>query len=528
MYQLPPGWAVHPNDPTYVYEIANPRNVQPITAFAGHQYQAPLPQQPPAPPYGGAPAYGGAGLGAASAPQGVPSYGRMDVDSFLTENEQDQREARGWGAGDQRCIWIDFDKVERPGDVSELTVRLLPDFFPDPKAEPCIVNARHRIFVEYVPGDHGNRKVKQYNCFEQPGGPKDCPLDKAIEIVKASGIQGAGAHVDNFKVEVTNVWQAINLDDPAKHWVQVVDQAGAAVIDPATGQPVWKQVPGFIRMKKTLQDSLRDQIRVKGDPTDLQYGYPIRLIRKKTGKEQMNVEYSAVALDKCPLDPQLYGIARNALDLRKEFGSFAERETLQQIAENILKKWGLGWHGRGQVGYSAPSPHAPPGSGAWAPHAGGPPGTTFNPNTGAVRVPGGPPQGYGPPAGPPQGYAMPQLPPPPPSSPAAPAGYGPPGAPSPGGGWPPGPVHTLSAPQGLPPGYGPPQGYAPPPPAAPGLGSIGLPSGPPQGYAPPPPPGMPPGSHPAPMPPGPGAPSPPGGGMSPEQLEMQLAGKAPF
>lgn len=495
MFQIPNGWAEHPQRPGYLYEINNPNNQQPVSAFAGQQHQPPMPQQgyggypqpqaqPPSwgPPQGGyqqpqQPAYQQPGgypqqYGGGGMP--LPDFAPMDTQSWVTENEAEEREARGWGPREQNMIWLDFEKCERPGQVSDMTLRLLPDFFPqvDPQTgqrkagEPAFVSARHRIFTEYVPvaegGQASQKKVRYFNCYEAPDGPKDCPICRAIQIVKDSGIQEAAKHVANFKVEVTNCWQAILLDDPSKHWVQVVDERGQPVLDGA-GQPTWKQVPGVIRVKKTLHDSIREQTRVKGDPTHPQFGFPFRLTKKRTGTNQMDVEYTAVALDKCPIDPQLYGILHAAIDLRKELGQMSERDFMDKVATNIVSRWGLSMHsGR------APAPrggHAP-GPGGWAPHT--TPGASYNPTTGAVR----PPAAFVPPGAPPG---------PPPSQYGAPPpqqhGYAPPGGGYPAPAQQP-PQQSWGAPPGAPPGppsqqqWGPPQQPQQPP-------------GPPAQYAPP-------------------------------------------
>ncbi len=578
--QLPPGWAIHPQSPQHAYEVANPNNVQPITAFAQHAPAMGYPQQPAAPPqhygYAQPPAHGGY---AAPAPAAAPpaggnpfaNYQPIDVNAWLAQHETEVRQTMGWTEREANFIWLDFDKTQRTGDESVMTVRLLPDPVIG-RGAISVPASRHRIFVEYIPGDHGNRQVRYYNCFNQPdadpahAGPGECPIDKAIEIVQSAGIQGAAEHVKNFTPDTTICWQGIDLDDPSKHWVQEVDASGNPVIDPATGQPRWKAVPGVIRMKKTLHNSVLEFMRAKGDPTHPAHGYPMRLKKKKTGPDNMNVAYSAMDLDRCQIDPQLYPIAANAIDLKKEMRTFVDRDHLMVIAENILKRFGLSWRGSAQAQVPGNYPGGP-GPGAWQPHPGAQ-GAAYNPHTGAVHAPPAGPPAWQPPAGPPpQGYGPPAGPPPgPPPMPAGmqgslhstpgggpgfpttqyttQSGMPPHGAPPPPshGGPPGGPPPMPQGHGGPPPGPpGPPQQQrALPPPGAPGLGQIGLPGmGGPGMPPPPPPPGMPAGTHPQAPPPGPqqapppgpnagGAPPPPRqGGLTPEQLEAQLGGGAP-
>jgi hypothetical protein len=480
-------------------------------------------------------------------PQGAPQHdpfayqGIQDVDAFRKHYDQQMRLTMGWELREQNLVWLDFEKVVKVGDESHLLVRLLPDPLNRNPPVICLPISRHSIPVEYVPGDHGQRQVRFRNCFNMPGGPGDCPVCKALEAVKVSGIEGAAEAIKRINPETTVCWQCINLKDPSVHWVQEVDADGNPKIDPHTRQPVWKIVPAIIRMKKTLADGVLGLMRMHKDPTHLTLGYPVLLVRKKDGPHQMNVKYSAVNGEKGPIDQQLHSIVRATVDLEKELKVFFDREHMDAIANNILARFGL------RAGGVAGAPQLP--GGQWLPHP-QQPGWEFNPHTQAVRpvqqpapaplAPALPPPPAVPPAPAPFPQHAPAGPPaasPPYSPPAAPAVGGPPGAPPPPPGLPP------AAAPGLPPG---PPGAPPGPPMAPPP-PPGMPAGAPPGFpttehptlggpmqrqhapvgAPPPPPGPPPlppglpppslGGAPPAAPPGPPAPA-----MSPAALEQQL------
>lgn len=582
--QLPHGWAIHPTNPAWAYEVANPANMQEVaklTAQAAPPQPPPLPASmhgplhdaPMGPPgfpttqyltqssgpitppgYGAPPSYGAPqhaapqGYGApAAAPAGNgpidwTQYQAINTEQWADENETAVRAAMGYDSKATNFIWIDFEPVKTIGAKSILTARIVPDLFHGGSAL-SVPTSRHKMFTEYNPNYKGNKRVQFFNCLDQPGGPGNCPIDKAIEIIGGSGLQGAREHVDNFMPETTMCWQIILLDDIQRHYVQEVNDAGQPVIDPATGQPKWKLVPGVIRMKSTLNTAVRDLMRHHSDPSHPQFGYPIKLIREKFGPADMNVRYSAVNLEKSAIDPSLHPILSNAIDLKGEMLRFWKREDLEVIADSMLAKWGQST--RTQVQVPGAMPGAPPAGEQWLPHS--QPGWEWNPATGQIRAAGAPPA-------PPAAYQPPQLPQLPPGPPAGPPqspqlpyhpqahmmgpGYQPNMAPPPAPAQPPQlpPSPPAQPPSGPAPSAG---AYPPGPPGLPPPGAPGLPpGGPPAGMPPPPPgPGMPPGTMPQAAPPPPPqqpqqpqqqAPSvPQGGGMTPEQLEASFGGPAP-
>lgn len=564
MNQLPPGWAPHPQAPgTHAYELANPQNVQPLTAFAA-------PQALPA-PLGPAPAVGnGAG--------GNPAAGYQDIDvgSWLDEHEAHVKQTMGWLEREDNFIYVGFDKIETVGASHTITIRLLPNL--KVPADLVIPHSRHRMFIKYIPGNHGNAQIRYVPCDNQPGGSQNCRICAAIEVISTSGIQGAAEQVANHKARTTMCWQCILLDDPTKHYVQEKDSGGNPKID-AANNPIWKMVPGVIRMPQTLHRNVLNFMRAKGNPAHPERGYPMQCTKKKSGTRTTDVEYSAMDLQPGPIDAQLYPILANSIDLREEIlvNGFYKPEDMETIHQRMMQAFGLAAAGGQQV------PGAPD-AGQWLPH--NTPGWEYNTLTHQVRPVGSPPpppQG-GPAMPPAHPMGLPQPPPaapggpplPPPAGmpmappPQAPPVYAPPmvpsGAPNPGAGAPihgGAPTHPGVTPSG---GYAPPPaapaqppalpGYAPPQPPQAAPVPQGPPPAPPAGLPPIAAPGLPPGGAPAlpqmpPPPPGPGMPPgamapppagpppvgpagpppmapPPGGGMTPGQLEQSLGVPPPL
>jgi len=541
---LPAGWALHPQNPQYMYEVANPQNVHPAPAAA------PTPT---------------AHLPARQQPSEY-EYGAIDTD--YASQQYDALKSFG---GDREELWIDFDKVSRVGEESIVLVRLLPPWAKGER-EANVLQVRHRCFAEYWPGETGKRQIVWPVCYNQQHGPGDCPIDVLIEEAATSQVPGFAEHVENFKPKKRMVWQGIDMTDPRKHWMQAKDPNSKMPIIGADGQPVWLLKPGFIGLTQTLHRSVLEFVRDKGDPTHPESGYVMKLKKRKSGREDRQVEYSAMDADHVPLDAQLRPVLGQLVDLRERFitGALAKPENMNEFCDAVRAKWGVRGRAMGQVPMGQVPAGAP--GGEWLAHPQNP-AYEYLPGTQQVR-----PRQTPPPLAVPAVPPLPQVPAlaaPPAYQPPAPGGvYAPPPQPAVAP-YPPGPpehpnmpsMAQLGAPPHLagppmlagpppaavapPPGPPAPQHHAYPPPAAPGL-SAAYGALPPGGDFPPPPPGMPP--MPAAAPPGPplltlggpppppaaaGAPPPPGPlpdghgaiqGMTPDQLDAALLAKpsAPF
>ena len=104
MQQLPPGWAIHPQDGRYAYEVANPQNMQPTTAFG-----APVAQSAPSDPFAG--------------------YQNPNIEEWTKQQETAVRQTMGWAEQDKNVVFIDFkpSKQMAVGEECAITVRLMPD-----------------------------------------------------------------------------------------------------------------------------------------------------------------------------------------------------------------------------------------------------------------------------------------------------------------------------------------------------------------------------------------------------------------
>lgn len=461
---LPAGWAPHPNPQyaaTYAYEVANPSNMKPIAELQ-QQAQA-LPQQ--------------------AAPGGLPA---QDLNGFNPEtwaqgSEKQERSTRGFSTREKNYIWLNFEQTKAIGQESHLYVRFLGDKRNDRNQQGMsVLQARHRVLSDYVPGDDRTGKTVFVPCFNTTptefvrGGPQNCPFEKAIDLLKnASNIAGTAEMAESMKLRVKHIWQCINLDDLQSHYVQETDEHGNPIVD-ATGQPVYKLVPAFVAAGKKLNDKLSGIMLNQGAPfISYSHGAPIRLVKRQTGHHEMQVDYDAYKQESCPVDPSLYPIIHNMVDLEEEILNFWERPKMEETCENILRSFGLSLYSApvqvaptAPVGLPAPQPQAlpttPPGVGAALPSQHIPPpnvphnvpapgGASFTPPV-APAVPQ-PAQFGSPPAAPPLPHptgpgfpgalppaAAPGLPPAPPAAPPVPAS--------------PGPVMHPPAPAGPPPGPG--------------------------------------------------------------------------
>lgn len=493
---IPNGWAPHPEAAGWMYELANPANVQQIPQDAPPQ--PPQPPQQPQQPQQAQPMH---------PPQPAQqTYGQLSVEAAKAEHDNLVSRQQG---GTER-LFIDFPslKGQNAGASTYRIVRFLPPWSVECKGEAWAKTARFRLPADLCPWDAKGKQWQYVDTFDQKGGPGDDPITKALEQLFNSGNEDAIKSAKALKAKPRVFWQAIDLTDEEsmhKHFVQLKDQQGNLVMD-GNGNPQWTVMPGVVAMGNELHRSIL-QFTIephKGDCTHPDFGYPMKLVKTKTGPEDINIDYDAMDLEKQPLAPELRSVLGNLYDLRQEFIRYRSREEHEQIAQAILRK-----HLPRGVVYSGPSYGGPPSTG-YAPQPPSEPQWFDHPNMpgyeytaeGQVRQK----QQAAPPA--------PPAPPPPPAPPASPpvtqapaAPYGQPAAPPP-------PPPPAQAP-------GQPTGHLPPP-VAPGV--VGGQAPPPPPTAPlPPTPGMPANTPPAPPPPGPSNQS----GMSPAALEQELSGNVP-
>jgi len=460
--QLPPGYQRHPNNPNYIWNPStNDVRAMPME-------QPPPPVMPPA-----------------QAPVQVSmpeqTWGQQDLDQAAQDLATGK--ARSDFSSDGNFIYVGFP---RQANEEIILSRFLPPWGRTER-KAYIESFRHRLYARLIPDPPTNRDFISFDCFDNPGGPGNCDICAALEVILNNS---SATGVDDFhgmaKRKPSAVWQMLNLQDPAKHYQTIKD---------AQGQEAQGIVPGLFRVGPQLHNAILACFR-NGDFTHHQIGFPIECIRNKTGGGTFDVEYKAnhMAHHAGPIDPSLVSVLYNLVNLRDKAIIFHKREKFQAIAQNIISFYGGGNRGQVQV---------PAQVGQWIPHPQSP-GWEYHSVTRQVRqIQAAPPPVAALPAPPVAqlpAYAPPaQMASPPPVQ----ASYAPP---IPGQAPPPpvAPPAAVAPPVG---GNQPP----PPPPAAPGLAASGqFPAMPPVA-----PPGMPPSVPAQP----PSAPVP----MSPDQLQGQFA-----
>lgn len=468
---IPAGWQQHPTSPGYMWNPATNEVTQIPTAAA------PPPAVPP-----GAETYGSLDVGAAEAEHtALSNRSKFDKTPFL-----DWPEDSG-----------------RSGDETTLIVRFLP---PWQGRLAWAKTARFRLPSSLVPDAPEGKRIVNVDSWDVEGGPGNDPIAAALEKLMNSGDATAQKTAKSFKARPRIYWQCLHLQDPRKHFVQQMSPSGSPMLD-AAGQPIWICIPSVIAMGPQLHRDILKYIKAKGDPTHPDHGYSMKLTRNRTGGGDMDVEYSAMDLDKGPIDPSMRSCLAHLHDLSK-LVRFREAAEMHAIAQNILAAHmpREQAYSAPQGGYAPPAPPPPPSFGGpslpagWVPHPTAP-GYAWQQATNKV-VPVTELQNMAPP---------PPPPPPPPAPPAPPGPPAPPAPPAVGG-------YTGPLPPAVAPGYpSPPVG---PPMPAPGMphgvmspGQLeqhlhqnpGAPPAPP-GYAlpppPPPPPAPVPGAYPPPVPPG--------------------------
>ena len=383
-------------------------------------------------------------------------------------------------------IWVDMGKLDRHvGSQNVLYLRFLPVL---DKRDHFVLGAKHKIMLKHVPAlqaQNPKRQMLFVDCYDSVGGPGDCPI---CAIRKSLGEDGEALKRYRSVCGATKKIYALVLDlgNPARHYVPVLQPDGRPQYD-ANGQPVLKIQPGVISMNNTAYRKvaqLMDDPRAHNvDPTHVDRGYVVKLVRTKMGAGDLEVEYAAYIEDVLPLRGSAYESALYHLfPLYDQLIHFKPAEEMHALAD-VLRAVLVQSRGAGDWMQNNPAP-----------------GTEYNPRYQQTR----PMQGAAAPSSVPYGQAAP--PPPVAYGQVAPhaAAYTP-----------------QPAQHGQPPSYGqppqappqqPPQAWQPPR-TAPNLPPVGPPGAPafPQQVAP----GLPPGLGAVPQPNGP---------MTPDQLE-QLVGR---
>lgn len=436
---LPNGWAIHPANPAYMYELANPQRVAPVPAAVP---PAPAPALVPmaAPAYGAAPAY----AAPAADDWGSATLDPADAEAAIRQTMYGKRDSSAQ-------VWLKLGDVKRVGEMSEMKIYLIPGLpkenNPKQISKPYALRCEHTIPSKYLDIEV-KRDFQSVNCLNHDQGPKGCPLcalhEEAVRL-------GRGDEADRLKPSKKWAFACVNLNNLAEHYVQDKDASGNPMVD-MYGQPLNKMVPGVLTVPNGVATDffvkMRNRQRSAQHP---EAGYPIVFSKAKTGPDRMNVKWSVDCLDPTPLPAEFRPVLLHRIDIEARFTEFNPKR-VRDLAESVSRTMGLPLPAEGgpqapaNGGHHAPA-HAPASHGYHAPQS----APAYPPPAPAYTAPAPVPMA-----------PVPMAPPPPPHMPPPPAGFVPP--------------HL-------------PPGYAPPPAAPPAAAMAKPPAGMPA--APPPPPGMP-------------------------------------
>ena len=392
---LPDGWLQHPDNPAYMYHTVTNQ----VALIPQEQVAALPPVLPPTQEQ-------------APTPAQEQAWGQQDLGE--AQKDLETGKARSDFSRDGNFVWVNFP---RKASEESIISRFLPPWGRTER-KAYIESFRHRIYSRLVPDPPENRDTLSYDCLDLPGGPGNCDICAANDIVVNSSVQGADEFYAMAKRRPSAVWQMLNTQDPQSHYQTLKD---------SNGQEYTGIVPGLFRMGPQLHNAVLSCFR-NGDFTHHQAGYPVELIRKETGKGKYDVVYTAnhMAHHAGSIDNSMVGVLYQLINLRKECIIFNKKDKFQAIAQNILSYYGGASHAQAQV---------PAQLEQWVAHPQSP-GWEYNPVTRAVRqIQQAPPPApvaaqpvYQPPVPPPAVGASPMAgnpPPPPPVAPGLAAGVQP-------------------------------------------------------------------------------------------------------
>jgi hypothetical protein len=387
---------------------------------------------------------------------GEQPWGEQD----MSLPEQDAAAARK-GTGFQKGNFIKLEWPEGSTSASML-LRFLPPLRGQKRS--YVATPKHRINMQYMvnlkPEMRASAKYDTWtvDCpdAEHPGAT--CGLCKLlINEVAASSAKDANALFRESRAKNNYAWQALNLSNPTAHIVPIEGPSGTTNMI----------VPGIFRCGVKLHEALLALFPIGNFTSPDALGFPIEVQRKQTSDGRpppMNVEYHPIhhAHHKSEIPAELQSVLWNLIDMPKVLPFPTPVEEMEQIADAIRQRLGIGRA-------------APMAQGQWLPHP-HQPGAVYNTVTGAVVAAPTPPAYGAPPAppvyAPPPAYGAPPAPPPYAAPPAPPA-YAPPPPPAlpvspPASAW-----QAPALPPALPPAGAPalPPAMAPalPPPPMPGM-----------------------------------------------------------
>jgi hypothetical protein len=260
---------------------------------------------------------------------------------------QHAEEAASWGSGgDAQFLKFlgpqnqtKWDASVPAGFQAALNVFILPPWAPGK-------NYFHRVDSHFWKS-HQHPQGTSVGC----PGPETCPICQARKI----GFDSADPEV----AERAKRWGRVNKE--YLYQVAVLDYG------PQAHAPAGVMRPFILSAGATLHKQIgdvRDAVQGSRNLIDPQQGRPVRVTKRKTGREIREVEYAAMPLDQQPLDPAFYPLLAQLYDLEK-FQKDADQAKLLQAVQEMGLPMPPTVHQVPQIGQQQPQPPAqqpqPPG-----------------------------------------------------------------------------------------------------------------------------------------------------------------------
>jgi hypothetical protein len=321
--QYPPGQYPPGQQPPPAQQPVQPQPTYPIPAQQApaqphHMQQAPAQpypmQQAPAQPYHmqQAPAQPGAGAAVA-----LPQYNLPDEAAVLQAYKAHAQEVASWGSGGDRAQFVKW-----PGPQGQLKWD---------RSVPAGYEFSWIIYIlpPWAPGKNIFRMVRSHfwKSYANPKGRSvGCPGSDSCLICQAR--EAAMAHPDPQVQDRGKTWGKVRTQ-----WlynVVLLENINAHFGQDGQFRPII--LGAGAKLHKALGDIVNDK---KGaiNVVDPMRGRPIRIIRRKTGNEDRDIEYNALAQDATPLPSQFYAAIQNLHDLDKQDWQPKYEDMLKAIQE---------------------------------------------------------------------------------------------------------------------------------------------------------------------------------------------------
>ncbi|HEY5552385.1 MAG TPA: hypothetical protein VIK52_10885, partial [Opitutaceae bacterium] len=321
--QLPAGWQVHPQNPAYAYNAAH--QVVEIAALLA-QF-APAMQMTPALPV--------------AAPQTEEAaWGEQDMEEAAKDYE---RAAAGGYGRTTNMVWLNFPKLQNVGQEVALYVRVLPPWKDSKHAYADVL--QHRVYSRFLPRP-SKKEAVMVDCPASAIWNQRCSICEVVKLMRSSPDTGVQNAARDLSRRGGALWQCVDLSNPARHYLQSFD---------AAGQPQTVIVPGVVRAGAKLHQEILRVFR-HGNFCHPAMGFPLALIKKKTGPEDMNCEYSVddYRQNAGPIDPAMQSVLYNLLNLVQDCCRRRPDTEMDEIAARIAANYLAPAHQQAPVSFPMP------------------------------------------------------------------------------------------------------------------------------------------------------------------------------